>query len=231
VTATETDGQSLQQRTLEIGDQPSSLRTYRALRFFIRQVLYRFFRVTIEGEHNLPGSGPVILAPVHRSNLDVLLVNAISERRVRSLAKQSMFMSRFGLWLFSALGAIPVERGTADREALRASQMLLDRGEPLMIFPEGTRQSGPNVGEVFDGTAYLSGKSNAPVVPIGFVGTEEALPSGSKRIRRSRVRIVIGEPISPERGDNGRVSRTQREEFSTRLRSTLQTLMDRAAAL
>jgi len=231
VTAADTDGRSLQEQTLEIGDQPSSLRTYRTTRFFIRQVLWRFFRVTVEGEHHLPAEGAVIIAPVHRSNLDVLLVNSISERRVRSLAKQSMFMSRIGLWLFSALGAIPVERGTADREALRASTMLLDRGEPLMIFPEGTRQSGPEVGEVFDGAAYLSGKTGAPVVPVGFVGTEEALPSGSKRVKRSRVRIVIGEPIEPERGETGRVSRTQREEFSKRLRAALQDLMDRAATL
>lgn len=231
MTDADTNTPSLQEQTLEIGARPSSLRTYRATRWMIRNVMWRFFNVTIEGEENLAIDGPMIIAPVHRSNLDVLLVNAISERRVRSLAKQSMFTTSVGRWLFSALGAFPVERGTADREALRVSTMLLDRGEPLMIFPEGTRQSGPDVGEVFDGAAYLSGKTGAPVVPVGFVGTEEALPSGAKMVRRSRVRIVIGKPIEPERGETGRVSRSQREAFSAKLRGELQRLMNRAADL
>ena len=61
------------------------------------------------------------------------------------------------IWI--ALGSFPVVRGTADRESLRICAEVIESGQPLVLFPEGTRQSGPVVQELFDGVAYLAGKT------------------------------------------------------------------------
>ena len=74
----------------------------------------------------------------------------------------------FGAWFLTALGGFPVKRGTADREALRACQEVLERGEPLVLFPEGTRQFGPETQHFFDGAAFLACRTGAPIVPSAW---------------------------------------------------------------
>ena len=97
------------------------------------------------------------------------------------MGKDSIF--KYG-WLnpfFFALGAFPVHRGAADREALHTSMAIIESGQSLVMFPEGTRQSGPQVCELFDGTAYVAAKTRTPIVPLGIGGTERAMPKGSNR--------------------------------------------------
>ena len=71
-----------------------------------------------------------------------------------------------------------VERGTADRAALRALEDALAAGSPVAMFPEGTRQSGPEIGELFAGAAFLAIKLGVPIVPVGIGGSEHILPKG-----------------------------------------------------
>ncbi len=59
---------------------------------------------------------------------------------------------------------------------------MLERGEPLVLFPEGTRQTGPEVAHFFDGAAYLACRTGAPIVPVGLGGTEAAMRKGSKMV-------------------------------------------------
>ena len=96
------------------------------------------------------------------------------------MGKESLWKGSFGAWFLTALGGFPVKRGTADREALRACQTVLERGEPLVLFPEGTRQFGPDTQEFFDGAAFLACRTGVPIVPVGLGGTEAAMPKGSK---------------------------------------------------
>ena len=215
---------------ISVGDSRASLLMYRVFRRLVLLIAFPYFRVEVEGREWLSMDGPIIVAPVHRSNLDTPLVNAISRRRVRSLAKDSLFTGRFWTWFLSALGGFPVERGTADRQALETARMLLDRGEPLLVFPEGTRQSGHEVQPLFDGAAYLSAKTGAPVVPVGVAGTEAALPTGSNFPKRTKVRVVVGAPIPAPIAVKGRLTRRQRTEFTAELHSRLQEVYDRARA-
>ena len=111
---------------------------------------------------------------------------------------------------------------------MKASQEIIADGAMLIVFPEGTRQSGPQVQGVFDGTTYLAQKTGAPIIPIGIGGTEAAMQSGSKGIRRVRCSVVVGEPIAaPE----GRLSQPQRRAFSENVVAELQKVFDRAIEL
>jgi len=191
----------------------------------LRLTLAPWLKLKSEGAHHLSMPGPVVLAPVHRSNLDSVLVALVAERRLRALGKESLFVHPIFSWVNSALGAIPVRRGEADRQAMRFAQEVIASGEMMIVFPEGTRQTGPTVEGVFDGTAYLAHKAGAPIIPIGIAGTEEAMGSGTRGIKRVPCAVVVGEPIYPP---EGRMSRGERKELSERMTAELQAVFDRA---
>ena len=135
-------------------------------------------------------------------------------------------------YVCAALGAIPVRRGEADRDALKAAKGLLDAGETMIVFPEGGRQLGHDVAELFDGAAWLAARTGARVIPVGIAGTGDALPEGARWIRRSTVAIVAGEPLAaPVDPDGRRVSRQQLQSFTAELAARLQEAQDRARTL
>ena len=220
---------SREAKTLEwamrVGRQRSSILFYRIIRTFIRVVLFRWLRVEVRGVEHLETGGPVIVAPVHRSNLDAPLIAGVSDRRLRALGKQSLFVNPVSAWVVAALGGIPLRRGEADREAMRSARTMLDEGEMMIVFPEGTRQTGDRVAGVFDGMSYLASKTGAVIVPVGVAGSENAMPSGAKFIHRSHTAIVVGEPIAaPE----GRMSRPALTAFSEEVGTRLQAVFDEA---
>ena len=201
---------------------------YGAVRVLIRLFLWPYFRLRETGRQNLPTSGPVILAPVHRSNLDSLLLAPVTRRHFRSLAKLSLFKVRSFAWLFSALGAFPVRRGSVDRESIRAARSLLDGGALLLVFPEGGRQTGDHIAGLFDGTAFLAARTGASVVPVGISGTEEAMPMGSRFPRPKRVCVAIGSPIPPP---DRHAPRSALREWTMTLTAGLQEAQDTAVSL
>jgi 1-acyl-sn-glycerol-3-phosphate acyltransferase len=191
-----------------------------------------YFRATVKGRENVPQTGAFIVSPVHRSNLDSPLIALATTRRMRYMGKESLWKRRWSAWYFTAAGGFPVERATADREALKACQVVLERGEPLVLFPEGTRQSGPVVTEMFDGPAWLASRAQVPILPIGLGGTEKAMGKGTKFPRPAKMAVVIGKPIYPAKpGDRGRVPRRAVRELSEQLRESLQELFDEAQEL
>jgi 1-acyl-sn-glycerol-3-phosphate acyltransferase len=205
---------------------------YRFARAVVLSVFKVVFRVHVVGREHVPKEGVYIVAPSHRSLLDVPFTAFISKRRIRFMAKEELFSSRFGGWLFRKLGAIKVDRATTDRAALRASQHALAEGEPLAIFPEGTRRSGPTIDELFDGVAYLAGKLGVPILPVGVGGSQEILPSGKVLPRLHKVAVVIGEPILDTGVASGQVrKRSETSALTARLRTSLQAAFDEANRL
>ena len=181
------------------------------------------------GTEHVPAEGAYIISPVHRSNLDFMLVLICTKRRIRYLAKDSLWKGAWGT-LFSALGGIPVARGTADREALRTCIEVIEAGEPLVIFPEGERKSGPVVEECFDGPAFVQSRTGVPIIPIGIGGSETAMPKGSKVIHRQRVRVVIGTPMVASTEEGSKARRTALRARTAELHDVLQRLFDAAQA-
>jgi len=208
----------------------------RALYTVVRSVLvglcYAWFRVEVSGREHIPASGGVILAPVHRSNLDTPIVACTTRRTLRFMGKDSLWDAHPAFsWLISSLGAFPVARGTTDRDALRRCQTVLEGGQPLVLFPEGTRQFGPQLHELFDGPAFLALRTGCPIVPIGIGGSERAQAKGSRFIRPTKVRVVIGPPIHPPVAAGGRAtSRRAVRDLTTQLSNDLQILFDQAQA-
>lgn len=188
-----------------------------------------WFRLSVEGRDNVPTEGPFVLAPVHRSNLDFLLVSKVTRRRLRYMGKDSLWKRRAFGRLLSALGAFPVNRSTADREALKTSIEVVEKGEPLVLFAEGRRQSGPVVQPLFDGAAYVACRCQIPIVPVGIGGSERAMPRGSKMIFPRKIHLIVGEPMQPAPlKPSGAVSRSAVKELSEQLAKQLQELFDAA---
>ena len=170
---------------------------YRFARLVLVTICRLYWRTTFEGLQHIPSSEPFVLAPVHRSNIDTVLVCGVTKRRMRYMGKDSMWKYRFPGWVFTTLGAFPVHRGSADREALRRCIEVIEQGEPLVIFPEGTRQSGPKVHDLFEGAAYVASRTGVPIVPVGIGGSERAMPKGSKMRRPVKTHVIVGAPMRP----------------------------------
>jgi 1-acyl-sn-glycerol-3-phosphate acyltransferase len=196
-------------------------------------ILFRIFgRVRIIGAEKIPTTGAFVLAPVHRSNVDFALTSLVTRRPMRYMGKDNIWKSKLLGRFVSMLGAFPVHRGTADRDALKACVDIVFGGSPLVMFPEGTRQHGPVLHELFDGTAYVAAKTRVPIVPMGIGGSEAMMPKGAKLPRFSRLVLVVGDPIpSPEPTAGGRVPRSAVGALTERLGGELQALFDEAQRL
>ncbi len=218
----------LAQWAADISAKPYGERIYNITRAVTKGTLFRWLSITAEGTEHLRVAPPVIIAPVHRSNLDSLIVGTLAGRRLPTLAKESLFKIKPVGWWIAGLGAIPLDRDAADREAVNAARQILDQNKPLMIFPEGTRQTGQKIGELFDGTTWIAAKAGASIVPVGIAGTEAAMPPGAKAPKRVPVAVVVRPPIPmPE----GRVPRSKLTELTEQMRSELQAANDRAHEL
>lgn len=206
----------------------------KVLYFVVRNVVVGFcklfWRLTVEGREHIPATGPFILSPVHRSNIDTPLVAACTSRRVHYMGKQEMWKFKASAAFFTAMGGVPVNRGAADREALRRCVQIIEAGAPLVIFPEGTRRSGPVVEDMFEGAAYVATKTGAPIIPVGIGGSEPAMPKGAKFIKPVKCHLVIGPPLHPEAGERGKAPRRAVRELNERLQAELQRLFDEAQA-
>ncbi|MFA5564476.1 MAG: lysophospholipid acyltransferase family protein [Acidimicrobiia bacterium] len=203
---------------------------YQLARAVIFAVAKLWFRVEVEGRENVPTTGAFIVSPAHRSNLDTPLMAIISKRNLRAMGKDSLWKaSKFGGWFLTSVGGFPVARGSADRSALNAAEVVVRRGEPLIMFPEGTRRTGPHIWRLYDGPAFVSARTNTPIVPIGIGGSEYAMGKGVKIPKPAKITIVIGEPIyPPTREEGARVPRRVVKELSGTLHSRIQALFDEA---
>lgn len=208
------------------GDSLASRMFYSVVRNILVFLCVVVTRVTISGRENIPRTGAFVLAPVHRSNIDSPLASAVTRRRMRFMGKDSLWKSKPVGWVLSALGGFPVSRGTADREALKRCIAVLEKGQPLVLFPEGTRQSGPVIQPLFDGAAYVAVKAGVPIIPVGIGGSEGVMPKGSKMIKPRKCVMIVGAPIFVQTDAEGRIPRSAVRDVTDRLSRELQVLFD-----
>lgn len=203
---------------------------YQIVRLLILVVAKLYWRVTFEGLENVPATGPFVLAPVHRSNIDFGIVSGVTRRQMGYMGKESLWNSTLLGALITTLGAYPVNRGAPDREALRRTLAVLEKGEPLVLFPEGTRRTGPVIDHLAEGAAFVASRASVPVVPVGIGGSERALPKGKRLPRPVKIHVIVGEPLRPAPIAEGarHPSRRAVKELTLQLQRVLQDLFDRA---
>lgn len=163
----------------------------------LRPVLAVCFHCRPIGAQHIPRSGAVLVTPNHRSFLDAFLIALATDRPVYFMAKAEFFERPWQAWLFSSVGAFPVRRGASDPEALATAQALLERGEVVCIFPEGTRVRRGPLGQPKRGAARLALTCGAPVVPAAIAGSERA--RRGMIISPVRVRVAVGAPLEATR--------------------------------
>jgi 1-acyl-sn-glycerol-3-phosphate acyltransferase len=200
---------------------PNKTLTYRICAAVVGGLAKILFRPSVIGADNIPLTGPVLIAPIHRSNVDFAFSLFISPRKVFFMAKEGIFHPALFGALLTRLGAFPVDRTSADRESLRLSEEVLKRGQALVLFPEGTRKEGELVEPLHDGAAFIAARTGATIVPVGIAGSERAMPVGAKFPRLAKIQIVVGTPIEPPISD-GRVSRSQINVKTEELRRELE---------
>jgi 1-acyl-sn-glycerol-3-phosphate acyltransferase len=202
--------------------------------FIVRNLVTGFCllwcRMQVDGRENVPRDGIFILAPTHRSILDTPISSGLTRRRMRFMGADKWWSNEWFGKLLTMLGGFPVSRGTADREALKRCISLLEGGEPLVLFPEGERKSGPLVQPLFEGATYISSKTGAPIVPVGIGGSERAMPKGAKFIYPRKLHVVIGEPITVPVAENSKAQREAMRDATARLHVEMQRLFDLAQA-
>ena len=166
---------------------------YWTVRALAQPALQVYFRTRRIGRRHIP-AGKVILAANHRSFLDPFIIGTCVRRPIYFVAKREIFDNRLLGWLLNCLGAFPIRRGESDEESMATALTLLDRGEAVVIFPEGTRRRSGPLREPKRGVGRLALESGAPVVPIAIAGTERARRGW--RIRPVRVTVRCGRPLT-----------------------------------
>lgn len=160
------------------------------------------FRPWVEGAENIPEKGPVILVGNHLSVIDSFFLPLMIERRVSFLAKSDYFTGKglsgwFVKHFMLSTGQIPIDRsgGKASEASLNTGLQVLDRGDMLAMYPEGTRSPDARLYRGRTGVARLVLESGATVVPVVMIDTEKAMPIGAKVPKVRRIGTVIGRPL------------------------------------
>jgi 1-acyl-sn-glycerol-3-phosphate acyltransferase len=178
------------QRALERGVNPIF---YRAVRLLFVPFFLLYLRMQRIGREHLPSSGPLLLASNHRSFLDPFVIGTLVRRPVYYMAKRELFEKRWQAWALNALGAFPVDRGAGDGDAMATARAILERGDCVVVFPEGTRVRPGPLGDPRRGIGRLALETGAPVAPVAVIGSD-AVRRGW-RIRPRKVRLRVGRPL------------------------------------
>lgn len=152
-----------------------------------------YFRLARIGREHVPPDGPIIFASNHRSFLDPFIIGSMTRRPLFYVAKMELFKRPLQGWFLNSLGAIPVMRDQSDQELLKTVRAILDRGDSIVIFPEGTRIRPGSLGRPRRGVGRFALETGVPIVPIAVIGTENIRRGW--RIRPHKVSIRAGDPL------------------------------------
>ena len=185
---------------------------YETVRRLVAALSSVFAPPEVVGLENFPSEPPYILATNHLSVFDLPLLLIVCPHVIRAFAAEKHRRNPIYGPLLAMMGTILVRRGEVDRRALRGALGVLARGEVLGISPEGTRARGTYaLQEGKLGAAYLATRADVPILPVGVTGTE-MIKHNILRLRRTRVRVVVGTPF--HLAESGRVRGQKLDEYA-----------------
>lgn len=159
------------------------------------------------GQHNVPWKGPLLIISNHASFLDPPLVGVAIGRRSTFMARKTLFTNKFFGFLIRKLGAFTVDQDGSGIDGIKSALKLLEAGEGVVVFPEGTRTEDGKMVDFQAGIGLLIKKAKVPVLPVGLDGAFDAFPLGASKPTLSplwrkpnpaMITSVIGQVISPE---------------------------------
>ncbi|HEV1997839.1 MAG TPA: lysophospholipid acyltransferase family protein [Candidatus Dormibacteraeota bacterium] len=167
------------------------------MRGVIQAVLFGGHLV-VEGRENVPRHGGLLVISNHIAGADPPLLGASFPRPLHFMAKVEWFKNPVQGFFGRALLCFPVIRHTADRSALRFTLSLLDAGEAVCLYPEGTRSRDLKLHPPEAGAGFLARRAGVPILPVATWGGEDVLPTGAKFPRRTgtEVHLVFGKPFT-----------------------------------
>lgn len=186
---------------------PFSERLWRAFRLslylgarpFVLAAFRLLFGFRIEGLENVPKKDGALVICNHIHNSDPILLVAAYPRPLLWMAKKEVFSVPVIGWIADSAGAFPVDRGSADRSAMRNAERLLHENYLVGIFPEGTRSVSGGLKDVYPGVALVAIKSGVPILPTAIIGSDRLPFNGHKGRRRAKgrlkVTVRIGKPF------------------------------------
>ncbi|MET3769584.1 1-acyl-sn-glycerol-3-phosphate acyltransferase [Marisediminicola sp. UYEF4] len=165
-------------------------------------ILRTAFRPWVTGHEHIPKTGGVILASNHLSFIDSVFLPLLIDRQVSFLAKSDYYTGT-GVkgWItktfMKSAGMLPIDRsgGKASEASLQTGLGVLERGEVLGIYPEGTRSPDAKLYRGRTGVARMILEGNVPVIPVAMIDTEKVMPIGKRLPKVRRIGMVIGEPL------------------------------------
>lgn len=173
---------------------------YRALKATLPKFLIPYLPVEVLGLEHVPMDEPVIFAANHLSFIDSIIIPLAVPRPIYYLAKADYFESWRTRWFFRGAGTVPTKRGAnAGTAALETGVEILRSGDPIGIYPEGTRSPDGRLYRGKTGPVRMALEAGVPIVPIGLIGTDQVQPTGSYGIRRHPVTIAYGRPLDLSR--------------------------------
>lgn len=190
-------------------------RIARVVSFVMFNFAFFFFtRMRIRGRENIPMQGPLVVVSNHLSYADQYILTLAIKREMIFLAKEELFRNRFKRFLIESFGAIPVRRGAVNRAALNQVHRVLDKGQAMFLFPEGSRSKDARLQPAFSGSALIALHNSAPILPVGIWGMEAAEKGFSWVMRhRPEVTVNIGKPFYLSTPDE-RLNKSQLKELS-----------------
>ena len=182
------------------------------------------FRLRVIHRERMIQSGPVILAMNHQSYLDPPLAGTACDRAIYFLARRTLLDVPVLGWFLPKLNVIPVNQESVDRRAIKAIIRVLQAGNGVLVFPEGSRTMDGNLQPGEPGLGLVIAKTLAPVVPMRIFGAREALPRGGGRLHFVPITIVIGEPIVFTAADLNSSGKSLYRNLSERVMEAIATL-------
>lgn len=182
-------------------------------RFLCAATFRCIWRRTIIGHENIPLTGGVIIAPNHVSFADPPLVGSATRRPLFFMAKKELFDIPVLGQLIKRTNTFPVRRGHNDISAIRTGEGLLESGECLLVFPEGTRSKDGTFGVARSGCGMLACHTQKPVVPTRVVNS--SVMAGFKKLY-----VIFGKPLYPPR----EYTKESYQQFSEQVLQAVQNL-------